>query len=133
MIEVVPDSIETLPSIDDRRLTSTPAREALGEQTLVGEIVDSKCYLGVMNPGDGTTHRECAVRCISGGVPALFVVRAAEGRSAALWLTTADGVAVGREVLPFVAKPVEIAGEVTREGDQLYLRADPGKYRLLHE
>jgi hypothetical protein len=66
-------------------------------------------------------------------VPPLFVVRAAEGRSSALWLTTIDGVAIGREVLDLVAKPIEITGEVTREGDQLYLRADPGKYRLLQE
>jgi hypothetical protein len=28
--------------------------------TLTGEIVDSKCYLGVMNPGQGKVHRDCA-------------------------------------------------------------------------
>jgi len=49
---------------DDSPLPST----SLGTQTLVGEIVDSKCFLGVMNPGQLTTHRACAIRCISGGV-----------------------------------------------------------------
>ena len=29
-----------------------------GEVTLAGEIVDSKCYLGVMNPGNGKVHRD---------------------------------------------------------------------------
>jgi hypothetical protein len=34
----------------------------LGEVQLTGEIVDSKCYFGVMNPGNGKVHRDCAVR-----------------------------------------------------------------------
>ena len=44
----------------------------LGTQTLKGEIIDSKCYLGVMNPGESKPHRECAVNCLRGGIPALF-------------------------------------------------------------
>ena len=40
--------------------------------TLIGEIVDSKRYLGVMNPGNGKVHRDCAVRCLSGGIPPIF-------------------------------------------------------------
>jgi len=40
-----------------------------GEFDLVGEIVDSKCYFGNMNPGNGKVHRDCAVRCMSGGIP----------------------------------------------------------------
>lgn len=129
MIEMVEGSIEVVPSESGPR--KLPKRDWLGVQSLVGEIVDSKCYLGVMNPGNATPHRECAIRCISGGVPALFIVRNFEGASAALWLITTEGTAVGREVLDLVAKPLEIKGEVTREGDQLYLRADPRDYRLL--
>jgi len=45
----------------------------LGRQSLRGEIVDGKCYLGVMNPGAGQVHRDCAARCLAGGLPALFV------------------------------------------------------------
>jgi hypothetical protein len=41
------------------------APKNLGEFELVGEIVDSKCYLGNMNPGNGKVHRDCAVRCLS--------------------------------------------------------------------
>ncbi len=36
---------------------------------LMGEIIDPKCYFGVMKPGKGKIHRSCAVRCISGGIP----------------------------------------------------------------
>lgn len=34
-----------------------------------GEIVDPKCFFGVMKPGEGKPHRSCAIRCISGGMP----------------------------------------------------------------
>lgn len=46
--------------------------EVLGARTLAGEILDGKCYLGVMNPGMGQVHRDCAARCLAGGLPALF-------------------------------------------------------------
>ncbi len=37
-----------------------------------GEIVDAKCFFGVMKPGHGKPHRSCAIRCISGGIPAVL-------------------------------------------------------------
>lgn len=44
-----------------------------GEQIkLTGEIVDGKCYLGAMKPGDGKGHKACAILCIDGGLPPLF-------------------------------------------------------------
>ncbi len=128
MIEVTPDSI---------RMTGSGARamnrpvENLGEHTVVGEIVDSKCYLGVMNPGHTKPHRECASLCIRGGIPPLLVARDAEGKSVALWLLSERGQPVKQEILDFVAEPVEVTGQVTRNGDQLYLRADPQTYRRL--
>ena len=47
----------------------------LGEVELQGELVDSKCYLGVMRPAVGKVHRACAIRCLSGGVPPGILVR----------------------------------------------------------
>jgi hypothetical protein len=35
----------------------------LGRFTLRGEIVDAKCYFGVMNPAEGRAHRACAGLC----------------------------------------------------------------------
>ncbi|MCA9695849.1 MAG: hypothetical protein KC636_40100 [Myxococcales bacterium] len=52
-----------------------PPPVELGEVTLVGELVDTKCYLGVMRPGFGKVHRGCATRCLSGGVPPGLLVR----------------------------------------------------------
>lgn len=129
MIEVLRGAIEVIPSDRERKIGTNS--DWLGVQTLTGEIVDSKCYLGVMNPGNRTTHRECAVRCISGGIPPLFVVRNGAGETAALWLISSDGSSVGAQVLDLVAEPIEITGEVTRDGDQLFLRADPRTYRAI--
>ena len=48
--------------------------------TLDGEIVDSKCFLGVMNPGERVVHRDCAIRCLSGGVPPMLAYTTKDGR-----------------------------------------------------
>ncbi len=97
----------------------------------MGEIVDSKCFLGVMNPGQLTPHRACAIRCISGGVPPVLLVRQRDGPAIYLLLVSAEGKPVNKQVLDMVAEPLEITGEVERQGELLILRADPATYRKL--
>ena len=114
---------------------SPPAQVALGRQRLRGEIVDSKCFFGVMKPARGKAHRDCAVRCISGGAPPAFVVRASgpagEERTLVLLLVAADGASIAGRVLDLVAEPVEIEGEISRLGDQLVLSTDPSTIRRI--
>ena len=125
MVEVVPGTIR------DAGLDASPAPTLvdLGEATLRGEIVDSKCFLGVMNPGQLRVHRACAVRCISGGAPPLLYVRDLEGREAFLFLVDRDGRALRREVIDLVAEPVEVRGTVRRIGERTFLYADPAAIR----
>ena len=127
MIEVVNDSIA--PATNQMAASALPKIISLGRQTLTGEIVDSKCFLGVMNPGQLTPHRACAIRCISGGVPPVLLVRQRNGPAIYLLLVSADGKPVNQQVLDLVAEPVEITGEVERQGELLILRADPATYR----
>lgn len=130
MIEVADDSLkpaETAGTMSSRTQTVSPM--SLGQQTLTGEIVDSKCFLGVMNPGALTPHRGCAIRCISGGIPPVLVVRQTNGAASYFLLVSADGSAVNKQVLNLVAEPVAITGEVQRQGELLILRADPATYR----
>ena len=130
MIEVVPASI----AAGARRSPAASQRIIdLGPVTLRGEIVDTKCYLGVMNPGEHKVHRDCAVRCISGGVPPAFLARDASGDSRVLLLVGEDGRALSREVLPFVAEPLEISGVLVRTGSALTLKADPARFRRITE
>jgi hypothetical protein len=123
MVEALPDSIK----VADKQLPMLTGAETiqLGRQTLTGEIVDSKCYLGVMNPGQLLAHRACAIRCISGGIPPVLLVRQTDGTAIYLLLVSANGKPVNQQVLNLVAEPVQISGEVERQGELLILRADP--------
>lgn len=106
-----------------------PRVEDLGERALSGEIVDSKCFLGVMKPGESKVHRACAARCLSGGVPPLFVVRG-RGRTSALLLTSASGEPAERAALiEHLAEPLRIRGRVRRIDDWLALAADPASFQ----
>jgi hypothetical protein len=128
MIEARPESLQ--PATEPAQLnTLATGNENLGRQTLVGEIVDSKCYLGVMNPGQLTPHRACAVRCISGGIPPVLLVRPKTGPPLYFLLVSGDGHAVNKEVLDMVAEPVQVTGDVERQGELLVLRADPKTFR----
>ena len=125
MLEVVPGTIE-------RSETALPANgkpapsfnvEDLGIKTFSGEIVDSKCFLGVMNPGRLEVHRACAIRCIAGGVPPMLFVRESDGREAHLLLVDSNGQPLNDRVLDMVAIPVTIEGRLERRDDLYYLYA----------
>ncbi|MFI5209595.1 MAG: hypothetical protein ACHQ2E_04040 [Gemmatimonadales bacterium] len=107
--------------------------DTIGTRTVEGEIIDSKCGLGVMNPAAGKPHRTCAARCISGGIPPMVAVRDSTGRTSYLFLTDHDGRPVADAILSYTAEPVRITGMVTRRGDALYLAADTaGIRRITH-
>lgn len=125
--EVVPGSLQA----EAGPVVAAAGGVALGKRTLRGEIVDSKCFFGVMNPGELKTHRGCAVRCISGGIPPVLCVRDGAQRASYFLLVSAAGAPVNQDVLALVAEPVEITGEVERHGDILVLLADPRSYRRL--
>jgi hypothetical protein len=99
--------------------------------TLRGEIVDTKCFLGVMVPGVGTTHKDCASLCLRGGIPAGLFVRDREGRTSLLLLEDASGEPAGREVLAYAGEAIEITGVTARRGGWLHLRSDPATWRRL--
>ncbi len=96
--------------------------ETLGMITLTGEIVDSKCFLGVMKPGHGTIHQPCAEVCLLGGIPAMLVSKAADGFKYGYLLVQADGSPASAFVASMAAKPVTVRGELQRQGDLMYLR-----------
>jgi hypothetical protein len=118
MVEIVPGSIVSVSTVPAEQ----EAIRSLGSVTVTGEIVDSKCYLGVMNPGSGKVHRDCAARCLSGGIPPIFVT-AHDGDQ--FLLLGLDGQALGRDALrEFVAEPITIRGELLQRGESRLLRID---------
>ena len=126
MLEIQEGSIRPLGATG-----SKPAQVVYGEVTLVGEIVDSKCYLGTMKPGRFKPHRACAANCIAGGVPPLLLVDASDGSRRHYLLVDLEGRPVNRRVLDYVAEPVRIRGEERRLGDLRVLAADPDKIERL--
>jgi hypothetical protein len=91
---------------------------------LRGEIVDSKCMLGVMKPGVGKVHRDCARLCILGGFPPMLLVEDEGGQKAAFLLVDAEGKGISEAILPFVAVPVEVSGSLSKLGAMSVLHLD---------
>lgn len=115
MVEITPGSITLLDTVP----VAQDSTRDLGAVTVTGEIVDSKCYLGVMNPGQGKVHRDCAARCLSGGVPPIFV--ASNGVDQFL-LVDPEGHVLGHDALrEFVAEPITIHGELFERGESRWL------------
>ncbi len=131
MLELQDESVEVLSDAEAPRPLVMGGGESLGETTLQGEIVDSKCFFGVMNPGNLKPHKACATRCISGGIPPVLVVRNETQAARYFLLTSRDGGMVNRQVLDWVAEPVAVEGEVLRFQDLYVLRINPGAIRPL--
>lgn len=96
----------------------------LGAAELAGEIVDSKCFLGVMKPGAGLTHKACAELCLRGGIPPILVAKDAQGQQSGYLLARADGASASVALAPFAADPVRVTGQLQRQGGLLLLRVD---------
>ena len=131
MIEVAPASIVS-------GQTSEPAmsgaaamlQQAAGAPvTVTGEIVDSKCFLGVMVPGSGKTHKECASLCLRGGIPPALYVQDRSGHSSLLLLTGTSGEPIGARAVQLAGEAISVTGSVQRQGGWLVLRTDPGTWR----
>ncbi|MEE9208059.1 MAG: hypothetical protein V3U67_06730 [Gemmatimonadota bacterium] len=105
--------------------------EPLGHFRLKGKIVDHKCFLGGMIPGQGKTHRGCATYCLASGVPPMFASFRPDGSLVSYVLARPDGKALGPDALKYVAAPIEVEGEVERVGDLLVFKIDLDSIRRL--
>jgi hypothetical protein len=150
MFEIAPGSIAPNPASRTASADSAAAPEAAVASrraredapiTLRGEIVDSKCFLGVMVPGEGKTHKDCASLCLRGGIPPAFVVRDREGRMALLLLVSESGDSLAGHAAAsrLAGEPIEVTGviddEITppgmRQSGWRMLRTNPSTWRPL--
>ena len=98
-----------------------PVVHDLGVQKIRGEIIDPKCYFGVMKPGEGKPHRDCAIRCILGGIPPVLAVRNEKGEANYYLIVGPNGEKMNEQVQDFVAEPVELEARVVRYDDWFVL------------
>ena len=93
----------------------------LGEQSIYGEIIDPKCYFGVMKPGFGKVHRSCAIRCISGGISPVMVTKNENGYKQFILLTADNSATSSHKISKLAGKPLTINGQLTQMDDWLVL------------
>jgi hypothetical protein len=102
-----------------------------GQLSLVGEIVDSKCFTGSMNPGRYKPHRACAAVCLAGGIPPTLVVNVQGGSTVMVLLVGPNGEMFNEELLPHIARPVRVNGRLQRYHDLWVMHIDPGTIETL--
>ncbi|MGH7243590.1 MAG: hypothetical protein ACREJD_09260 [Phycisphaerales bacterium] len=125
MIELEPDAKALALEASPSSIPLIPAVVPKGRITLQGEIVDSKCYLGAMKPGEGKTHKACATLCIRGGIPPVLVTRDANGSRVYYLLIDPGGGPLDSGGWPFIGDPVEVTGEFELLGECRLLKVSP--------
>jgi hypothetical protein len=115
MLQLVPNEIETLPAVAD---TEPSPIVRIRTVTVAGELVDSKCHLGVMKPGEGPSHRDCAVRCLLGAVPPMISERGTTTRYA---LVGEDGRPFLSDFSALAGRPLSVRGTLVRQGTRRFL------------
>ena len=119
LIEIPPDD-EAITVIDSATGSTGNATRDTTEVPVIrhGEILDAKCFLGAMRPGDGPAHRQCAVLCIEGGQPPLFgIYDSDDPADEPALLTGALGGPMPDSFLTLVGRPVRLEGRRTMIGN----------------
>ena len=97
------------------------------DTTMFGEIIDPKCYLGAMNPGEGKPHRACAILCIRGGIMPMLTFKSKNGEHLYAVLQGEKGEAINEQITKFVAEPVSISGKLFKYDNWYVFNTNPGK------
>jgi nitrite reductase/ring-hydroxylating ferredoxin subunit/DMSO/TMAO reductase YedYZ heme-binding membrane subunit len=109
-----------------------PSIQKIGSITIKGEIIDPKCYLGAMNPGEGKPHRSCAIRCISGGIMPMITYTENNQNKYAVLLGE-NGEKINNKVLDFVAEAVEVKGVLYKYENWNYIYINPNFIKRLNQ
>jgi hypothetical protein len=116
-------------NISTAKSVTQPDVKELGTIHLSGEVLDPKCYFGVMKPGSGKPHRDCAIRCIAGGMSPVFYVRNDKGEANYYLILDKDGKKMNDELKDFIAEPVSIEARAAEYDDWIILYVD-GKDKI---
>lgn len=108
------DSKNINPVMSFNTMEAQSAMIDMGESSISGEVIDPKCYFGVMKPGEGKAHRSCAIRCIAGGIPPLFHV---SNSSEYYILMGQNFEPINQHVLGLVGDQIKLSGKVMLMND----------------
>ena len=99
----------------------SPVIKELGTVQLTGEVLDPKCYFGVMKPGHGKPHRDCAIRCIAGGMSPVFLVRNEKGEANYYLILDKDGNKMNDALKDHIAEPVSLEARAVQYDDWIVI------------
>ncbi len=141
ILELAPesDAITPLPDQSPAPALAAAARARLipprpasaAPVSIRGEILDSKCYLGAMKPGDGKTHKACAMLCIRGGIAPMLYASQGETPHTYSMVLNSSGGPIDQSTLDLVGEPVHVLGIPGRLGDLelIFVIQEPGRAR----
>ena len=101
-----------------------PEIKELGTVQLTGEVLDPKCYFGVMKPGHGKPHRDCAIRCVAGGISPVFRVRNDKGEFNYYLILGENGKKMNDVLRDHIAEPVSLKARAVQHDDWVILYID---------
>lgn len=78
--------------------------------TVTGEVIDVACY--VAHAGRGADHKECATKCVTGGMPVGILTDKGE----VILAVTDDHTAANTLLAPLLATKVKAEGELSSRG-----------------
>lgn len=128
---------KTLLEVDDSQKITVTGKGKISKETLMGnkelegEIIDPKCYFGVMKPGYGKIHRSCAALCILGGIPPVLVSKDKNGIENYFLLTDLKGNAIHKDIVNHIGQPSKFYGSVSSIGDWSILKIDVAQIEKL--
>jgi hypothetical protein len=106
-----------------------PSIKDLGIKELTGEILDPKCYFGVMKPGHGKPHRDCAIRCIAGGISPVFKTVAENGETDYYLVLGENGEKMNEQIADYVGEPISLKAKLVQYNDWIILYSDKKSIR----
>jgi hypothetical protein len=123
VIELTEKENSLVKVFEDRIPPSKPTT-LIENQSFKGEVLDPKCYFGVMKPAEGKIHRSCAVRCISGGIPPVFRTLNDENEYDYYLVLDKNETAINQSILSIVGQDVRLEGDVKFENGWKVLYID---------
>ena len=75
------------------------------EVTVVGELIDTACFVAADGDARGTEHAECATKCMASGVPAGILPQKSKDAQAMMFLLTNP-----RPLAKHAAKTIKVEG-----------------------
>lgn len=120
-IQLAPESNAIRQDTNGLPPAEMPAEASVRSVSLSGEIVDGKCYIGAMKPGDGKGHKACAILCIASGLPPLFASSDPSQFDFLPLLRVNGKTELPPELLKLAGEPVSIVGELKRVGNLMII------------